>query len=114
VVLPATEWLTSPMRTIQGGVIAMLADLAMTAAVQTTVPAGTAAAGLDLRVNYLRPAFPDGGDLRARGSVVHAGRRLVVTQAEVDNADGKRVALAGGSSMYLPNQPAALGELELG
>lgn len=114
VVLPATEWLASPMRTIQGGVIAMLADMAMAAAVQTTVPAGTAAAGLDLRVNYLRPALPDGRDLRVRGSVVHAGRRLVVTQAEVDNADGKRVALAAGSSMYLPNRPAALGELELG
>jgi uncharacterized protein (TIGR00369 family) len=114
VVLPATEWLASPVRTIQGGVIAMLADMAMAAAVQTTLPTGTAAAGLDLRVNYLRPALPDGRDLSARGVVVHAGRRLVVTQAAVDNADGKAVALAAGSSMYLPNRPAALGELELG
>jgi uncharacterized protein (TIGR00369 family) len=113
VVLPATRWLTSPLRTIQGGVIAMLADLAMTVAVHTTVPAGTAAAGLDLKVNYLRPALPDGRDLRARGAVVHAGRTLVVTRAEIDNADGKGVALATGSSMYLPNWPAALGELEL-
>jgi uncharacterized protein (TIGR00369 family) len=114
VVLPATEWLASPVRTIQGGVIAMLADTAMTAAVQTTVPTGTAAAGLDLRVTYLRPALPDGRDLRARGTIVHAGRTLVVSQAEVDNADGKPVALAAGSSIYLPNRPAALGELELG
>jgi uncharacterized protein (TIGR00369 family) len=114
VVLPATRWLTSPLQTIQGGVIAMLADVAMTVAVQTTVPAGTAAAGLDLKVHYLRPAFPDGGDLRARGAVVHAGRTLVVTQAEVENPDGKPIALAAGSSMYLPNRAAALGELELG
>lgn len=113
VVLPATQWLTSPVRTIQGGVIAMLADMAMAVAAQTTVPAGTAAAGLDLKVNYLRPALPDGRDLRARGAVVRAGRTLVVTGAEIDNADGKRVALATGSSMYMPNRPAALGELEL-
>jgi uncharacterized protein (TIGR00369 family) len=113
VVLPATKWLTSPATTIQGGVLAMLADIAMTMAVQTTVPAGTAAAGLDLKVNYLRPALPDGRDLTARASIVHAGRTLVITRAEVDNADGKRVALATGSSMYLPGRPAALGELEL-
>lgn len=113
VVLPATKWLTSPARTIQGGVLAMVADTAMTMAVQTTVPAGTAAAGLDLKVNYLRPALPDGGDLTARGSIVHAGGKLVITRAEIDNADGKRVALATGSSMYLPDRPAALGELEL-
>jgi uncharacterized protein (TIGR00369 family) len=113
VVLPATKWLTSPATTIQGGVIAMLADATMAIAVQTTVPAGTAAAGLDLKVNYLRPGVPDGRELTARASIVHAGRRLAVTRAEVDNADGKRVALATGTSMYLPDCPAALGELEL-
>ena len=113
VVLPATKWLTSPTTTIQGGVLAMLADTAMTTAVQTTVAAGTAAAGLDLKINYLRPAFPDGRELTARGSIVHAGRRLVIARAEVDNADGKPVALATGTSMYLPDCPAALGELEL-
>ena len=113
VALPATKWLTSPATTIQGGVLAMLADMAMTTAVQTTVPAGTAAAGLDLKVNYLRPALPDGRDLTARGAIVHAGRRLVIARAEIDNADGKPVALATGTSMYLPDCPAALGELEL-
>ena len=113
VALPATQWLTSPLRTVQGGVITMLADMAMAVAVQTTVPSGTAAAGLDLKVNYLRPVFPDGGELRARAAVMHAGRTLAVTRAEIDNPDGKRVALATGSSIYLPNRPAALGELEL-
>jgi uncharacterized protein (TIGR00369 family) len=111
--LPATEWLTSPARTVQGGVIAMLADMTMLIAVETTAPAGTAFAGLDLKVNYLRPAFPDGRELTARASVIHRGRTLVVTQAEVENADGKRVALATGSSMYLPGRPANLGEVEL-
>lgn len=113
VVLPATPWLTSPVRTVQGGVIAMLADTAMLVAVQTTVPAGTAAAGLDLKVNYLRPVHPDGRDLSARGAVVHRGRRLVIVGAEVQDADGKVVALATGSSMYLPGRPASIGEMEL-
>ncbi len=113
VVLPATEWLASPARTVQGGVIAMLADTAMLLAVQSTAPVGIAFAGLDLKVNYLRPVHPDGRELTARASVIHAGRTIVITRAEIENAEAKPVALATGSSMYLPDRPASLGELEL-
>jgi uncharacterized protein (TIGR00369 family) len=112
-VLPCTEWLTSPMRTVQGGVTAMLADTAMQVAIQTTVAPGTAIAGLDLKVNYLRPVFPDGRDLTARASVTHGGRRLAIAQCRIENADGKPVALATGSSMFLTDRPASLGEAEL-
>jgi uncharacterized protein (TIGR00369 family) len=112
-VLPATEWLTSPLRTVQGGVTAMLADTAMQVAIQTITPAGTAIAGLDLKVNYLRPVMPDGRDLTARASVIHSGRRLAVAQATIENTEGKPVALATGSSMFLTDRPASLGEAEL-
>jgi uncharacterized protein (TIGR00369 family) len=81
--------------------------------VETTAPAGTAVAGLDLKINFLRPVLGDGRDLTARASVIRAGRTLVITRAEVENADGKPVALATGSSMYLPGRPASLGEVEL-
>jgi uncharacterized protein (TIGR00369 family) len=87
--------------------------MAMGIAVETTAPAGTALAGLDLKVNYLRPVLPDGRDLTAHASVIHAGRTLVITRAEVENADGRPVALATGSAMYLPGRPASLGEVEL-
>jgi uncharacterized protein (TIGR00369 family) len=112
-VLPATEWLTSPLRTVQGGVTAMLADTAMQVAIQTITPAGTAIAGLDLKVNYLRPVMPDGRDLTAHAKVIHAGRRIAIAQARIENADGKPVALATGSSMFLTDRPASLGEAEL-
>lgn len=111
--LPCTEWLNSPARTVQGGFTAMLADAALQSAVMTTVPAGVAFAGLDLKVNYLRPVLADGQDLVAKASVVHRGRTLAIATAEVTNAEGKRVALATGSSIYLPDRPANLGELEL-
>jgi uncharacterized protein (TIGR00369 family) len=112
--LPCTEWLASPIGTVQGGVIAMLADMAMMIALHSTTPPGTALAGLDLKVNYLRPVRPDGRDLTARASVIRAGRTIAVTRAEIENADGKPVALATGSSMRLPERPASLGEIELG
>ncbi|MGI9557690.1 MAG: PaaI family thioesterase [Solirubrobacterales bacterium] len=112
-VLPCSEWLASPLRTVQGGLTAMLADAALLFAVQTTVEPGTAYAGLDLKVNYLRPVFPDGKDLVARAEVVNRGRSLAIARAEVTTSEGKRVALATGSSILLPGQPASLGDLEL-
>jgi uncharacterized protein (TIGR00369 family) len=113
-VMPAIEWLASPTRLLQGGAIAMLADSAMLAAVSTTTPPGTAIAGLDLKANFLRPGAADGRDLRAVAEIVHAGRTIAVTRARVENADGKTVVLATGSSMLLPGRPASLGEIELG
>ena len=102
--LPATAWLTSPAVTIYGGALALLADLAMTVAVTTTVPPRTVDSPLDLKVNYLRPVFGDGRDLVARGTVTHRGRSMAVTSAEIENADGKRVAVATSSHVVLPDR----------
>jgi uncharacterized protein (TIGR00369 family) len=112
--MPASEWLNSPARRLQGGAIALLSDAALVGAVQTTAPAGTAIAPLDAKVNFLRPVAGDGRQLTAHGRVEHAGRRIAIAGAEITDADGKRVALATGSSMYLPGHPAGLGEIELG
>jgi uncharacterized protein (TIGR00369 family) len=110
--LPANEWLASPSGLLQGGTLAMLADSAMQIAVVSTAGRGTATAGLDLKVNYLRPGVADGRDLTARAEVIHAGRTLAITRCEVANADGKPVALATGSSMYLAGRPATLDDAE--
>ena len=112
--LPATEWLHSPARRVQGGAIAMLADSALAGAVETVTPAGTAVATIDIKVNFLRPVQGDGRDLVASGRVEHAGRTLAIANAELFDADQRRVAIATGSSMFLPGHPAALGEIELG
>jgi acyl-coenzyme A thioesterase PaaI-like protein len=45
--LPCHEWLCSPLRTVEGGAIAMVADYALAAAIQTNAPAGAALAALD-------------------------------------------------------------------
>jgi len=110
--LPASEWLASPTGLLQGGAIAMHADTTMQSAVVSIAPAGTAVAGLDLKVNYLRPGVADGRELTARAEVVHAGRTLAITRAEIRNADDKPIALATGSSIFLPGRPASLGEGE--
>ena len=106
--LPAHEWLSSPQRTVQGGVIAMLADTALSCAIIASTPAGTAVAAMDLKVNYLRPVPADGRNLRAHGRVRHVGRTIAVAESEVTNADGKTAALATGSAMIRNASPANL------
>jgi uncharacterized protein (TIGR00369 family) len=107
--LPATEWLTAPPPgRLQGGVVALLAETALSTAIQTTLPAGTALAPIDVKVNYLRPAVADGRELIADGLVTHRGRRLAVANATVRDADGRQLALATGSAMILPGRAAAL------
>jgi uncharacterized protein (TIGR00369 family) len=110
-VLPATQWLCSPLAKVEGGVIAMLADSALASAIQTTLPAGSALAMIDLKVNFLRPAQADNHDLVSQGIVVHRGRTMAVANADVTNADGKTVALATGSALILPGRPASLTDL---
>ncbi len=109
-VLPCHEWLCSPLGTVEGGTIAMVADAAIASAIQTTAPPGAALGAMDLKVNFLRPVEPDGRELRAHGRVRHAGRTIAVAEAEVVNADGKPVALATGSAMLLAGRPVGLGD----
>jgi uncharacterized protein (TIGR00369 family) len=106
--LPTTGWLCPPTGLVEGGMIALVADSALQSAIQTIVPAGTAMASVDLKMNFLRPVPPDGRELIAHGRVTHAGRSLILGNAEVVNADAKRVGMATGSAMLLSGRAATL------
>jgi uncharacterized protein (TIGR00369 family) len=107
--MPASEWLCAPVQgRLYGGAIAMLAGTAIDGTVQTTLPAGTALAPVDLKVYFLRPVAPDGRDLVARGTVIHRGRSMAVGTSDVFDADGKKVAVATGSAVILPGRPATV------
>ena len=111
--MPASEWLCAPPRArVQGGAVALLAETALSSAIQAQLPAATALAPVDLKVNYLRPLAADGRLALALGRVIHAGRRIAVANAEVLDADGKPVAVATGSAMILPGREASLGASE--
>jgi len=107
--MPASEWLCAPVQgRLYGGAIAMLAGAAIDCTVQTTLPAGTAFAPVDLKVYFLRPVAPDGRDLVARGTVLHRGRSIAIGTSDVFDADGKKVAVATGSAVILPGRPATV------
>jgi uncharacterized protein (TIGR00369 family) len=113
--MSASEWLCAPVQgRLYGGAIAMLVGTAIDGTVQATLPAGTAFGPVDLKVYFLRPAAPDGRDLVARGTVIHRGRSMAIGTSEVFDGDGKKVAVATGSSVILPGRPATVtGELTL-
>jgi uncharacterized protein (TIGR00369 family) len=106
--MPTSRWLTSPSGLVLGGVTACLADAALASAIQTTVPAGTAFASTDLRVQFIRPVPPDGGLITAQAEVVHRGRGMAASRAEVTNEQGKLLALASSSAVILPGRRADL------
>jgi uncharacterized protein (TIGR00369 family) len=111
--MPATEWLAAPPPgRAQGGTVALLAETALSDAIQSMAPAGTAIAPFDLKINYLRPLQVDGREATAAGTVIHAGRRIAIADARVLDADHKAVAVATGSAMILPGRAASLAALE--
>jgi uncharacterized protein (TIGR00369 family) len=99
----STGWLSSPVKRIYGGAIALLADTALTSAAQTTVVAGSAIAPLDLRIQYLRPLMPDGGEITVNATVFHRGKTMGVVNAEVLNPEGKVAATATSTFLAVPD-----------
>lgn len=104
--MPRSPWLTSPIGTIQGGLVAMLGHAALATAVMSTLDAGSAYRPVDLKMHFLRPATPGEGELVSRGTVTHRGKTLAVAQSEVLGPDGKKIAVATGSTMITPGRPA--------
>ncbi len=102
--MPATEWLASAFHTFYGGATAMLADAALTSAVGTTISGRATFGTFDLKTYFLRPIQPDGRDLLARARVVHRGKTIGVATAEIEDADGKRVAMATASFLIMPGR----------
>jgi uncharacterized protein (TIGR00369 family) len=100
-----SAWLCNAFGVVYGGVIAYLADAAMTLAVASTVPAATAYSPLDMKVHFLRPVRPGDDDLSAHATVIHRGRTIAVVTCEITDARSRLVALASASVLILPGRP---------
>lgn len=102
-VMPSTGWLAAHTGIISGGILAVLADGPLGCAIQSTLPPATPYTTSELSMSYLRPAFPDGRDLVARGRVIHTGRSLALSDAVVTDADGREVAHATSRCFLFPS-----------
>ena len=93
-VLPYSSKVTQQQEGFHGGAIGALADIAGGYAGLTQAPDGTEVTTVEYKINFL--AALRVGELRATGRVVKAGKRVIVTRAEVVHvaASGKETACA--------------------
>lgn len=87
----APEFVNS-MGYVQGGFLAAMLDATLGSALACTLPAGTIAPTLELKVNYLRPATA--GRLRGSGRIVHRGGSVAFLAGELCNEEGDLLATA--------------------
>lgn len=87
--LPYSERVTQQQGGFHGGAMGALADIAGGYAALTVVAPGLEVMTVEYKINFLA-SFQD-GELRAVGRVIRAGKRIVVTSAEVTHisASGK-------------------------
>jgi uncharacterized protein (TIGR00369 family) len=99
--IPTSAWFSNGSPGIYGGLLAWASEFTMGAAVYSTLSAGDVFATLDMHIRFTRPALIGLGDLKLTAAVRHSGRRLRVTSCDVDNAEGKRVAMATSSALVV-------------
>ena len=92
---------TNPAGTIHGGWTASLLDSAAALAAYSTLPAGKTSTTVDLHMHCLRPILPDAGKLIGEGSVINAGRTLILVEARVLDEAGRLLAHATSTCMVL-------------
>ncbi|MEP6965883.1 MAG: PaaI family thioesterase [Polaromonas sp.] len=85
VALPYSERVTQQQGGFHGGAMGALADIAGGYAALTRVPADSEVTTVEYKINFLA-SFKD-GELRAIGRVSRAGKRIIVTTAEVMHLD---------------------------
>lgn len=94
IALPYSEKVTQQQNGFHGGSIGAIADIAGGYAGLTVAEADMEVTSVEYKINFMA-AF-QGGELHATGHVVKAGRRLIVTTADVVHvtADGKESVCA--------------------
>jgi uncharacterized protein (TIGR00369 family) len=85
IALPYSDKVTQQQNGFHGGAMGAVADIAGGYAGLTMTADGMEVTTVEYKINFLA-AF-QGGELRATGHVVRAGRRLIVTSAEVTHVD---------------------------
>ncbi len=102
VALPYSDKVTQQQGGFHGGAMGALADIAGGYAALTVTPEGMEVTTVEYKINFLA-AF-QGGELRARGRVVKAGKRIIVTSADVVHIapDGRETPCAVMQQTLVP------------
>jgi len=88
---------------VHGGVLATLADLAMSQAIRSLAADIAGMSTINMTVNYLDTAS---GNLVARGRIVKLGRTIGVGEATCEDAHGRVVIQATGAFRMIRHKKA--------
>jgi uncharacterized protein (TIGR00369 family) len=84
----------NPLGSVHGGWFATLLDSALGCSVHTTLPVGRGYTTLEFKVNLVRALTTQVPLVRAIGRVVHRGRQVTTSEAELVGHDGRLYAHA--------------------
>ena len=104
--LPATAWMLGPKGEVRSGLLAFLADGALFASVVSVLPARVLCTTAELSMTFLGRPPHAGGDITARGQLIHLDDE--VGPAEVFVHDGDERLVAHGTSRCAVFAPIAL------
>jgi uncharacterized protein (TIGR00369 family) len=90
--LEPDDRMLNPIGSVHGGIAATLLDSCMGCAVHTTLPARSSYTTAQLNLHYVRGMRPGMGEVRATGTVVHAGRRQVTAEGRLVDGEGRLLA----------------------
>lgn len=98
-----TKGLTQSVGIAHGGVAASLVDSSVGLALCTLLQPREFMTTIELKVNFLAPAKP--GLLKARGWIIHKGKRIAVGESEVKDQHGTLIAKGLATYMILTDRP---------
>lgn len=103
--LTLTPDLANPLGSLQGGMVATLADIVAGRLALSGVVDDEAVTTTDLTVHYLAPLVA--GPARAEGCVLRRGRRHVVIRVDITDVGAERLAaVATVAFAVVPRRPA--------
>ena len=100
----AGEQLLNPLGIVHGGWALTLIDSATGCAGQTILPAGSSYTTIETKVNFSRPITTETGRVRAEGTVLGRGRRIISSEARIVDASGRLLAHGTSTLMVLEGE----------
>ena len=82
----------NPAGTVHGGWISSILDSALGCAIHSRLAARQSYTTVELKVNMVRAITDQTGLVRAKGAVIHLGKRLATSDARLEDGRGKLLA----------------------
>lgn len=101
-------WHYNPIGTVHAGFAVTLLDSAMGCALVAALDEPAAWTTLELKSNFTRAITSDTGTVRATGTILHRGRRIVTTEARLEDSAGRLLAHATSTILILGAEAGGL------